>query len=372
MMTKFRDAPPQTHFEPAVDGSSDDVAGYFPSAYELTGKWNTLPAIMRTPPQIPQQPNGRDKTRNGDDPDNGGPGASNGANGGVNGNGNWNGSMSLPAVKSPRNGANGDVNGNGHGNGSTTLQIAKRTSGQNGKTHSRGPSQDNSATHKNGNTRPQSASHTWRSHTHTISGDFTTLRRNAGHLDLLGSPAFPVSASEYAGLRADTLAEKQARLTAQLGEMMKAKKEAQRVGEAMMGKTLYGYSAVLAEKEDVWNVHGGSGAGYPSVAEMKREHALMGSETGSSPGRFFPRPKGMVANVQQGYMGVSESDLALANMPREDWSVKSVEKARAWENELAWGEMVAKASKEAAQKVNQIPMTDSEWLVGRGLLDRLV
>ncbi|OBT82566.1 hypothetical protein VE02_08426 [Pseudogymnoascus sp. 03VT05] len=345
---KFTEAPPQTHFHPLADGSSDDVAGYFPSAYELTGKWNTLLATMRTPPQMPQQQNGRDKTQNGNGPDNGGPGPSNGANGGVNG------------------------SGNGNGNGSTPQPTAKRTSDQNGKTHSRGPSQDNSNPHKNGNTRPQSASHTWRSHTHAISGDFTTLRRNAGHLDLLGSPAFPVSAAEYAGLRADTLAEKQARLTAQLGEMMKAKKEQQRVGEAMRGKALYGYSAVLSEKEDVWNINGGSGGGYPSVAEMKREHALVGSETGSSPGRFFPKPKAMVASVKQGYMGVSESDLALANMPREDWSVKSVEKARAWENEIAWGEIVAKASKEAAQKVNQIPTNDSECLVGRGLLDRLV
>ncbi|OBT74279.1 hypothetical protein VF21_07410 [Pseudogymnoascus sp. 05NY08] len=344
---KFTETPPQTRFNPVADGSSDDVAGYFPSAYELTGKWNTLPAIMRTPPQMPQQQNGRDKTQNGNGPDNGGPG--------------------------PSNGANGGVNGSGNGNGSTPQPTARRTSDQNGKTHSRGPSQDNSNPRKNGNTRPHSASHTWRSHTHAISGDFTTLRRNAGHLDLLGSPAFPVSAAEYAGLRADTLAEKQARLTAQLGEMMKAKKEQQqRVGEAMRGKTLYGYSTVLAEKQDVWNINGGSGGGYPSVAEMKREHALVGSETGSSPGRFFPRPKGMVASVKQGYMGVSESDLVLANMPREDWSVKSVVKARAWENELAWGEIVAKASKEAAEKVNQIPTNDSEWLVGRGLLDRLV
>ncbi|KFZ09868.1 hypothetical protein V501_05468 [Pseudogymnoascus sp. VKM F-4519 (FW-2642)] len=370
MMTKFTDTPSQIHSRPAVDGSSDDVAGYFPSAYELTGKWHTLSATMRTPPpQMVQQ-------QNGGDPDNEGSGPSNGANSGMtgngNGNGNGNGSMSLPTAKSPRNGAIADVNGNGNGNGGTTLSIAKRTYDQNGKTHSRGPSQDNSTTHKNGNTRAQSASHTWRSHTHTISGDFTTLRRNAGHLDLLGSPAFPVSASEYAGLRADTLAEKQARLTAQLGEMMKMKKEQQRVGEAMMGKALYGYSAVLAEKEDVWSVNGSTGAGYPSVAEMKREHALAVSETGSSPGRFFPRPKGMVASVQQGYMEVREPDLVLTNMPREDWSVKSVERARAWHYEHAWGEIVAKASKEAAQKVNQIPTNDSEWLVGRGLLDRLV
>lgn len=348
MTEKFRDTPPQTHSNPVADGPSEDVAGYFPSAYELTGKWNTLPAVMRTPPQMLRQQNGLEKTRNGDDPDNGGSG--------------------------PSNGTSGDGNGNGNGNGSMRLPPATSNSDQNGKTHSRGPSQGNSTPHKNGSTRP-SAPHTWRSHTHTISGDFTTLRRNAGHLDFLGSPAFPISASEYAGLRADTLAEKQARLVAQLKEMTRTKGEEQRVGEAMRGRVLYGYSAVLGEKEGVWSVDGSSGAGYPSVAEMKKEHALVVAEAGSisgSPGRFFPKPKGMGANVRQGYMEVVEPDLALASMPREDWSVKSVERARAWENEQAWGEIVAKASKEAALKVNQIPKNDSVRLVGQGLLKRLV
>ncbi|OBT60890.1 hypothetical protein VE03_09941 [Pseudogymnoascus sp. 23342-1-I1] len=346
MTARFRDTPLRTHSNPATDGASEDVAGYFPSAYELTGKWNTLPASMRTPPQIQWQLSGRDYTRNGDGPHNGGAGPS-----------------------------NGDGSGNVGGVGSMPLPTARGNSDQNGKTHSRGPSQGNSASHNNSNTRPQSASHTWRSHTHTISGDYTTLRRNAGHLDLLGSPAFPVSASEYAGVKADTLAEKQARLIAQLKEMTRAKGEEQRVGEAMKGRAFYGLSSVLGQKEDVWSVDGGSGAGFPSVAEMKKEHALVASETGSlsgSPGRFFPKPKGMVASIKQGYMGVSEPDLASTTMPREDWSVKSVEKAKVWENELAWGEIVAKASKEAALKVNQIPKNDSVLLVGRGLLDRLV
>lgn len=260
------------------------------------------------------------------------------------------------------------------GNGSTPLRTAQSKPDQNGKTHSRGPSQGSSTHHKNGNTRPTSASHTWRSHTHTISGDFTTLRRNAGHLDFLGSPAFPISASEYAGLKADTLAEKQARLVAQMKEMTRMKGDKQRVGEAMKGRAFYGLSSVLGQ-EDVWSVDGGSGAGFPSVAEMKKEHALVVSEVGSlsgSPGRFFPKPKGMVAGVQQGYLGVSDLDLALANMPREDWSVKSVERAMAWENERAWEEILAKASKEAALKVNQIPKNDSVLLVGRGLLDGLI
>lgn len=347
---KFRDTPPQTHCDPVAEGASEDVAGYFPSAYELTGKWNTLPAIMRTPPQMLRQQNGWDKARNGNDPDNGGPGPSNGASG------------------------DGNGNGNGVGNGSTPQPNAKSNSNQNSKTHSRGPSQGSSTTHKNGSTRP-SASHTWRSHTHTISGDFTTLRRNAGHLDLLGSPAFPISASEYVGLRADALVEKQARLSAQLKEMTRAKGEELRIGEAMRGRALYGYSAVLAEKESVWSVEGGSGAGFPSVAEMKREQALGVAEAGSlpgSPGRFFPKPKGTEPSVKQLYMGVGGPKLALVNKLREDWSVKSVERVKAWENELAWVEIVEKANNEAALKVSQIPKNDSERLVGRGLLERLV
>ncbi|KFY22195.1 hypothetical protein V491_02865 [Pseudogymnoascus sp. VKM F-3775] len=354
LMEKFRDTPPQTHYDPIADEPSDEVAGYFPSAYELTGKWNTLAEIMRTPPQTLRQQNGVDKTQNGDDPDNGGPGLS--------------------------NGANGYENGNGNGNGSTPQTTSRGISDQNGKTHSREPSHGSSTPYKNGNARPTSASHTWRSHTHTISGDFSTLRRNAGHLDLLGSPAFPLSASEYAGLRADAIAEKQARLKAQLNEMTRVKGEEQRVGEAMRGRAFYGYSAVLAERENVWNVNGDSGSDFPSVAEMKREQALLVAEVGSlsgSPGRFFPRPKGMASSVNQGYMDVEVSNLDMTNLaleyvPREDWSVKSVEKARAWENEQAWGNIVAKASKEVALKVNQIANNDSERLVGRGLLDRLV
>lgn len=353
-MEKFRDTSPQTHSYPVADGPSDDVAGYFPSAYELTGKWNTLPVITRTPPQALRQQNGLGKTQNGDDPDNGGPGLS--------------------------NGANGYGNGNGNGNGSTPRTTARGNSDQNGKAHSRGPSQGGSTPYKNANTRPTSASHTWRSHTHTISGDFTTLRRNAGHLDLLGSPAFPLSASEYAGLRADAIAEKQARLKAQLNDMARVKGEEQRVGEAMRGRAFYGYSAVLAEKENVWNVNGDRGSDFPSVAEMKREQALFVAEVGSlsgSPGRFFPRPKGMASSVNQGYMDIEVSNLdmtilALEYVPREDWSVKSVQKARAWENEQAWGDIVAKARKEASLKVDQIAKNDLERLVGRGLLDRLV
>ncbi|KFY14220.1 hypothetical protein V492_02785 [Pseudogymnoascus sp. VKM F-4246] len=349
---KFRDTPPQTQSGPVANGpAEDDVAGYFPSAYELTGKWHTLPVVMRTPPQTHQQQNGWDKTRKGDGPGSGGSG--------------------------PNNGAAGDANGNG--NGRMPLPTAKND--QNGKTHSRGPSQGSSTHHKNGNTRPN-ASHTWRSHQHTISGDFTTLKRNAGHLDLLGSPAFPVSASEYAGLRADAIAEKQARLTAQLNEMIKMKGE-QRVGEAMGGKALYGYSAVLAEKENVWSVDGSGGESFPSVAEMKRELALVVAEMGSlsgSPGRCLPKPKGMVPGVNHLYVGVDRPNLALAegynpalgHMAREDWSVKSAERLKALENERAWREIVDKASKEAALKVNQIPKNDSELLVGRGLLDRLV
>lgn len=348
LMEKFRDIPPQTHSSPITDAPSDGVAGYFPSAYELTGKWNTLPATMRTPPQAMRQQNGLGKAQNGDDPDTGGSGASNGAN--------------------------------GYGNGNTPRSTARGNSDQNGKEHSRGPSQGSSTPYKNANTRPTSASHTWRSHTHTISGDFTTLRRNAGHLDLLGSPAFPLTASEYAGLRADAIAEKQARLKAQLNEMTRVKGEEQRVGEAMRGRAFYGYSAVLAEKENVWNINGDRGSDFPSVAEMKREQALFVAEVGSlsgSPGRFFPRPKGMASSVHQGYMDVEVSNLDMTNLaleyvPREDWSVKNDEKARAWENEHAWGEIVAKASKEAALKVNQIAKNDSERLVGRGLLDRLV
>ncbi|KFY61761.1 hypothetical protein V496_04919 [Pseudogymnoascus sp. VKM F-4515 (FW-2607)] len=349
---RFRNAPPRIHSNPATDGASDDVTGYFPSAYELTGKWHTLPPTMRTPPQMQPQQNDRNNTRNGDGRNNGGPGSSNGASG--NGGGN--------------------VGGNVGGNGSAPLPTAQSNSDQNGQTHSRGPSQGSSTAHKNGSARPTSASHTWRSHTHTVSGDFTTLRRNAGHLDFLGSPAFPISASEYAGLKADTLAEKQARLVAQMKDMTRMKGDKQRVGEAMKGRAFYGLSSVLGQ-EDVWSVDGGSGAGFPSVAEMKKEHALVVSEAGSlsgSPGRFFPKPKGMVASVQQGYIGVGDPDLALANMPHEDWSVKSVERAKAWENERAWEEILATASKEAALKVDQIPKNDSVLLVGRGLLDGLI
>ncbi|KFY39114.1 hypothetical protein V495_06136 [Pseudogymnoascus sp. VKM F-4514 (FW-929)] len=347
MTTKFRDTPPQTHSHPAADELSEDVAGYFPSAYELTGKWNTLPAIMRTPPQILRQQNGGDKKHNGNDPDYGEPGPSNGAsgNGGSNENGNY-----------------------------STLSVAKRNPDQRGQAHSRGPSQGSSTTHKNGSTRPN-APHTWRSHTHTISGDFSTLRRNAGHLDFLGSPAFPTSASEYVGLKADSVADKQMRLKAQLEERMKTKRDEQRVGEAMMGRAFYGFSAVLGEREDVWSVDGGSGSGFPSVAEMKREQALVVGEGGSlsgSPGRFFPKPKGIGPIARQGYMVAGGPDLVLAKMPREDWSVKSIDKVKTWENEQAWGEIVAKASKEAALKVNQIPKSDSVRLVGRALLERMV
>jgi hypothetical protein len=345
--TKFRDTPLQTHSHPAADEPSEDVAGYFPSAYELTGKWNTLPAIMRTPPQILRQQNGGDKKQNGNDPGYGEPGPSNGASGG------------------------GGGNENGY---DSTLPVAKRNPDQRGQAHSRGPSQGSSTTHKNGSTRPN-APHTWRSHTHTISGDFSTLKRNAGHLDFLGSPAFPTSASEYAGLKADSVADKQMRLKAQIEEIMRTKKDEQRVGEAMMGRAFYGFAAVLGEKEDVWSVDGGSGSGFPSVAEMKREQALVVGEgrlLSGSPGRFFPKPKGLGPNVKQGYMMTGGPGLVLAKMPREDWSVKSVEKVKTWENEQAWGEIVAKASKEAALKVNQIPKSDSVRLVGRGLLERLV
>jgi hypothetical protein len=264
-----------------AESAQDKLCGYFPSNYELCGKWSTLHPSQRTPPEILRQKNIA----------------------------NNNGEQSSDdAVHAPRDGPGGgpsSVNrevapGNGaNDNGGASLNR--------GMTNNRGDQKGgvgvalvrSQPAQARANTGRPGAGNKWKSATHALQHDYAALQRNAGHLDLVNSPAFPQTASEYVGIRADSIASKQARLKLALEDLTRPRSDYEVVKPAMGGKMFDGpHSTVLAGTTSTW-VHPKSDwppkswpttPKFPSVAETKNVHAIHLTASGR-PSRFFPTPK---------------------------------------------------------------------------------
>jgi len=285
--TAFRDITEQVQAnqtkagQAQAESAQDKLGGYFPSDHELSGKWTTLHPRQRTPPEVLRQKKIADN--NGEH-------------------------SSDDAVHAPRDepgacssGANHEVaagdGANNNGGASLNRGMTNNRGDQNGGV---GVALIRSQPARaQANTGRPGAGNKWKSATHTLQSDYAALHRNAGHLDLVNSPVFPQTAAEYVGIRADSLASKQARLKLALEDLTRPKADYEVVKPAMGGKVFGGpHSAVLAGKTSTW-VHPKSDwppkswpttSKFPSVAETKNVHAIHLTASGR-PSRFFPTPK---------------------------------------------------------------------------------